>query len=157
MGWFGFDLNFDGKVSFLEHMIAIGMTGRVNKKESMPDWRPREEEPFPDLQPLQESPEEAEPCGKELYSDEEPCGETLYSKAEIEDACVEIQENIGALENDKTELEDALWNLEMCVPDISSPAYDSWAEHRDELLDRIDQVDSDISDMERSLSDFEEW
>jgi len=71
--------------------------------------------------------------------------------------CAELQDSIDSLEGSKSDLEDALFNLEMNEPDILSPAYDSWAAHRDALQDQIDQMDSDISDLQDSLSDLEDW
>ena len=68
---------------------------------------------------------------------------------EFED--VDVQERLDELESSKSDLEDALFDLEMHEPDILSPVYDSWSEHRDALQEQIDQLDSDISDLEDLL------
>ena len=119
MGWFGFDFNGDGHVSFDEHMISLDIMG--------------------------------------VFDDEKKDDCFLDDDDDFDLDYIDSQERLEELENNRSALEDALFNLELHEPDILSPAYDSWSAHRDALQDQIDQMDSDISDLEDSLSDSESW
>ncbi len=65
-----------------------------------------------------------------------------------------LESDLAELENDRSDLEDALFDAEMHEPDILSPVYDAWSAYREALLDQIDQLDSDISDLEDSIRDL---
>ena len=70
----------------------------------------------------------------------------------VEDDCefedMDVHERLAELESSKSDLEDALFDLELHEPDILSPVYDSWSDHRDALQEQIDQLDCDSSDLE---------
>ena len=123
MSWFGFDFNGDGDVSFAEHMFTMDMMGFFDNEKENAD--------FDD---------------DDIFDDEEDA-----SESDCELKGMDVQERLDELESTKSDLEDALFNLEMNEPDILSPVYDSWEEHRDALQEQIDQLDSDISDLEDLL------
>ena len=122
MGWFGFDFNGDDNVSFTEHMFTMDMMGFFDSEEKNADY------------------------DDDILDDAEVVSESDYA---LED--MDVQTRLDELESTKSDLEDALFNLEMNEPDILSPVYDSWSEHRDALQEQIDQLDSDISELEDLL------
>ena len=131
MGYFGFDFNRDGTVDSLELLITMEAAGIFDGTEN--------ESGYCDTNLTNRS--------AEIERRKEHEREKEIERSILEDYSTNLRYS-------RMELEDTLRILELEDPDYSSPAYASWDNQHEELLQRLERIDNNILEVDESLTEM---